>query len=63
MGNARMGKGKGSIDRLVSYIKEGQVILEIILKRNLNNDRQLMHILKQCDIKFPVKLKTFTAKK
>lgn len=61
LGNARMGKGKGAIDRLVLYIKKGQIIFEIKLK-NMNNEFYIFRLLKQCQKKLPINTKIFFSK-
>lgn len=58
LGNARMGKGKGAIDRLIIYIKKGQILFEIKIK-NLNNELFVFHLLKQCQHKLPILTKIF----
>ena len=52
LGNARMGKGKGAIDRLMIVVKKGQIIFEINLKQNLA-ERRILHLLYQCMHKLP----------
>jgi ribosomal protein L16/L10AE len=56
-----MGKGKGAIDRLILYIKKGQIIFEIKLK-NLNNEFYIFRLLKQCQKKLPINTKIFFSK-
>ena len=58
LGNARMGKGKGALDRIVLYVKKGQILLEIKLK-NKNNELFLFNLLKQCQYKLPINTKLF----
>ena len=63
LGNARMGKGKGSVDRLMLVVKKGQIIFEI----NINNigisEKEVIMLLKQCSLKIPLKSKIFFSKK
>jgi ribosomal protein L16/L10AE len=56
-----MGKGKGAIDRLILYIKKGQIIFEIKLK-NMNNEFYIFRLLKQCQKKLPINTKIFFSK-
>lgn len=61
LGNARMGKGKGAIDRIMLYVKKGQIIFEIKIK-NLNNELFVFSLLKQCQHKLPINTKIFFSK-
>lgn len=61
LGNARMGKGKGALDRMMLYVKKGQIILEIKLKR-LKNRYKVFKLLMQCQYKLPLLTKLFFAK-
>lgn len=56
-----MGKGKGAIDRLILYVKKGQIIFEVKLK-NINNELFVFKLLKQCQKKLPVNTKIFFSK-
>lgn len=60
-GNARMGKGKGQVDRLIVYIKKGQVFLEIKLV-NIKDFYYILDLLKQCKYKLPFNTKLFFSK-
>lgn len=61
LGNSRMGKGKGAIDRIIFYVKKGQILLEIYLK-NLKNEFYLFNLLRQCKHKMPLQTKIFFSK-
>jgi ribosomal protein L16 len=62
LGNARMGKGKGSLDRLIIYVKKAQILFELNIKTK--EDLRLAYkLLKQCAFKLPVKSKIFFTKK
>ena len=62
LGNARMGKGKGAIDRVVLYVKKGQILFEIKIK-NLKNENFVYNLLLQCQYKLPINLKVFYSNK
>ena len=62
LGNARMGKGKGSVDTMILYVKKGQIILEINLKNNYNV-KEAYKLLKQCQNKLSLRSKIFYLKK
>jgi len=63
LGNARMGKGKGALDRLMLVVKKGQIIFEINVKNNNIADRRLIYLLYQCMYKLPIKAKIFFSQK
>jgi len=56
-----MGKGKGALDRLILYVKKGQILFEIKVK-NLNNIFFIFKLLKQCQKKLPINTKIFFSK-
>lgn len=58
LGNARMGKGKGAIDKMGLYVRKGQIILEVNIK-NRNSLSNIMHLLSQCQQKLSLKSKVF----
>lgn len=58
LGNARMGKGKGALDRLMLVVKKGQIIFEINLKQNIS-EYDVIKLLQQCMYKLPIKTKIF----
>lgn len=60
LGNARMGKGKGALDKMMFYVKSGQIIFEVQLKRNaLQNEIIAINMLKQCQYRLPILTKVF----
>jgi len=61
LGNARMGKGKGAIDRIMLYVKKGQIIFEIKIK-NFKNENFIFNLLKQCKYKLPLNVKIIFSK-
>lgn len=63
LGNARMGKGKGSVDRLMLSVKKGQIIFEINILNSSISEKEIILLLKQCSLKLPLKSKIFFSKK
>jgi ribosomal protein L16/L10AE len=57
-----MGKGKGAVDRLMLYVKKGQILFEIVYKKKLK-DKFVKNLLKQCQFKMPLNTKIFSYKK
>jgi ribosomal protein L16/L10AE len=55
-----MGKGKGALDKMMFYVKSGQIIFEVQLKRNaLQNEIIAINMLKQCQYRLPILTKVF----
>jgi len=53
-----MGKGKGALDCMMFYVKKGQILFEVRLKR-LKNEFIVLRLLKQCQHKLPFLTKVF----
>lgn len=56
--SVRMGKGKGSIDRYVAFVRKGQILFEI----SASNESVALDALKLGGSKIPVKTKTISYK-
>jgi ribosomal protein L16/L10AE len=56
-----MGKGKGAVDRVMLYVKKGQILFEIKIK-NFKNEVFVHNLLLQCSYKLPLNIKIFYSK-